>query len=67
MLVNSAVSPSQTFTETNIKYLVLITFLNYLGIQSYSNFDFDYLLIPFVLVWPKIGSISGDFTGKEQE
>ena len=30
MLVNSAVSPSQTFTETNIKYLVLITFLNYI-------------------------------------
>ena len=60
MLVNSAVSPSQNFTEPNIKYLVLITFLNYI----------TYLLITlispycFLVILLKILSNAANFNGK---
>ena len=40
-------------------YIYLIKFFNYityLGIQTYLNFDFDILLIPFLSVLPKIRS-----------
>jgi len=59
MIIAHTISIRKTFF-----YIYLIMFLNYityLGIHTYSNFDFDFLLIPFLSVLPKIRSNSVHF------